>query len=376
MGFRIASIYLYLLLLVSGGDVLAEVPNATIPVLIPLTGSAAEQGFWIRDGVALAEEEFNKESKLQVKAVYEDTMADPKTAISTYQSAVGRNSFSAVITYGSGVAVALSPLTNRDKIVQMGVATATPAYRSLSDYTFRNFPSAEIDSKFVVDAILETLNCQEISIISIQNEYGVASAKSVKDLFEKRGGRVLSSEEIAANGSDYRTTLLKLREKNPKVVYLAVYPIEGATLLKQAKEMGIKSQFVAGSAIIGSKEFLNIAKSGAEGLIVNTQEPAFLNEKNSLGQRFMKLYREKYQEEPNVQHLYAARAYDAFTLLAKGYEQCLGSEEVDCLKSYLYGVKNYLGASGKISFDENGDIATNFVLEKIINGKFVELRNN
>lgn len=351
-----------------------EVPN--IPVLIPLTGSAAEQGFWVREGVSLAEEEFTKVSKFKIKAIYQDTMADPKTAISIYQSLFSSSKkFSSIITYGSGVAVALSPLANKDRIIQIGVATATPAYRSANDYTFRNFPSAEIDSQVIVDSILDTLNCNEISIVSVLNEYGLASSKSVKEQFEKRGGRVLSIEEIAVNGSDYRATLLKLREKNPKVIYLAVYPIEGATFLKQAKEMGIKSQFIAGSAILGSKEFLKIAKSGVEGLMVSTQEPAFLNENNSAGQSFIKAYKEKYKEEPSVQHLYAARAYDAFIILAMGHEKCKESKDVDCLKNYLYAIKNYPGASGEISFDENGDIAANFVIVKVVGGRFTLLTN-
>lgn len=342
--------------------------TSSIAVLIPLTGSSAEQGQWIKEGAILAEEEFNRNSKQKVKAIFEDTQGDSKTAISSYYSLFSKTKFPAVITYGSGVAVALSPLTNKDKVIQMGVATATPAYRSFDDYTFRNFPSAELDSAFVVNSILEKFKSNAVAIVSIQNEFGVASAKAFKELFLKKSGKIITEEEIEPNGTDYRSVIMRLKRKQAKVIYFPVYPLEGAIFLKQAKELGLEAQFIASAAIIGSKQFMEIAKGAAEGLVVSTAAPVFLEDQDHEIQKFVQAYKAKFNEEVNIQHIYAARSYDAFLILAKGIEKC--GENTDCLKDYLFSVKNYHGTSGNLSFDRNGDVTVNFKLEKVVNGVF------
>lgn len=43
------------------------------------------------------------------------------------------------------------------------------------------------------------------------------------------------------------------------------------------------------------------------------------------------------------------------------------------IKQYLYNVKNYEGASGTFSIDENGDGVSVYVVKQIKNEEFVEL---
>jgi branched-chain amino acid transport system substrate-binding protein len=139
-------------------------------------------------------------------------------------------------------------------------------------------------------------------------------------------------------------------------------------VLKQARQLWITAQFIASVAILGAKNFQELAGEGAEGLYFSSSTPAFLNSKEPSVRKFIELYRTKYHEEPGVQHVFAARAYDAAILAAKALTKC--GEESDCIRDYLFAVKNYSGASGSITFDRNGDVANTFSLQRVIHGQF------
>jgi|GEM_PF-2521507 len=158
--------FLFLAIGVSASGESKLAPLKTV-ALIPLTGSSAEQGGWIRDGIQLGAQRAERDLGVSVTVTFEDTAAEPKTAMSAYQNLFSREAFQVFFTYGSGVGIALSPAANRDKTIQIGLATANPAYRSADDFTFRNFPSAELESQFLVESILGELKQTELAIIKI-----------------------------------------------------------------------------------------------------------------------------------------------------------------------------------------------------------------
>lgn len=353
-----------------GPDGNAEPKSLLTAAFIPLTGSAAEQGEWIARGLELGREQVARRYGVSIHLRQEDTVADPKTAVSAYQSLRAREDFKVAFTYGSGVGIALSAPTNRDKVIQFGLATATPAYRSPDDFTFRNFPSAELEAAFLVHTTLADLGARELGIIKIENDFGIGSAKAFRAEYEKNGGKVIFEESIEPGATDFRSLLTRLRRFNAAVIYIAAYPGEGALFLKQARQLGIGAQFVASVAILGAKNFTDLAGEGAEGLLISSSTPAFLESKEPSVLEFVKLYREKYREEPGVQHIFAARAYDAMILIGQGYKKC-GNDNTECLRDFLFGVKDFIGASGTLTFDRNGDVQNSFSLQQIKSGHLV-----
>jgi len=340
-----------------------------LAALLALSGSTAEQGEWIAKGLALGLEKAERRHGRKFTLLVEDTAGDPKTALSAYQSLHARTTFPVVFSFGSGVGVALTPVVNRDRVVQFGLATATPAYRTPDDYTFRNFPSAELEARFLVRLINDKLAATEIGILKINNEYGMGSAKAFREQFEQLGKTVLFEETFEPGNTDFKSALVKLRSTPAKLIYLAAYPSEGALILKQMRELGITAQVIASVAILGSKNFLELAGAGSEQLLVATSAPVYLGNSEPSVLEFVDDYRRKYLEEPGLQHIFAARAYDAAMLIADAVEQCRSASS-DCIKEYLFSVKNYRGASGVLTFDRHGDVENEFSLQRVINGKF------
>lgn len=306
---------------------------------------------------------------VDVEIAYEDTVADPKTAIAAYQSLTSRNPFKVFFTYGSGVGIALSSLANRDQRIQVGLATASPAYRTPDDFTFRNFPSAELEAQFLAKYILHELKQRSIAMIKIDNDYGVGTAAAFRKEFERLGGSVGYEESVEPKQTDFRSTIMRLRQSNPAVIYIASYPAEGALFLKQARQLGIQSQFVASVAILGSKDFVSLAGAGAEGLLVSSSTPVFLESSEPEVKHFVDLYRKQFGEVPSVQAIYGARAFDAVMVVARAYRNC-GRADSICMRDELFKVQNYRGAGGEISFDRYGDVSNAYSMMQFRNGQF------
>jgi len=341
-----------------------------IGAILPLTGSGSDQGEWVKRGLELAVKEINVGRGHNIELVFEDSAGDPKKAVTTYQNLKSRYQMPVVITWGSGVGLALTPLVNQDKIIQMGVATAASAYSTPDDFTFRNFPDSAHEAQYIVDVVLNKLKTDRVAILKMNNDYGVSSAKGFREQYEKQRGKVLTEEVFEPGTTDFRTQLSKIKGASPSVVYLATYPKEGGLLLRQAKELGITTQFIASVAILGGREFFDLAGDSAEGLLIVTSAPVFSDDAAEPIRSFVKSYEEKYHEDLSAQHLYVARAYDAMKVLSFALDQC-GTKDTDCIRRELFDVKNYPGVSGRISFDRNGDIDTTFNLQVVRNGLFL-----
>lgn len=340
-----------------------------VAAIIPLTGGNAEQGQWIQNGLELAAARLQEQSGTSVDLRFEDSQGDPRQAVTAYTNIAAQGKPTAVITWGSGVGLALTPKVNRDGVIQIGVATATPDYRSEGDYTFRNFPSAELEAGFLVETLITRMAVARIGIVKINNDYGLGSARTFRDSFEKRGGEVVFDEEIEPNTTDFRSTLTKIKQKPVEYLYLALYPSEGAMFIKQARSIGLESEIIASTALLGASAFFQITGTASNNVMVASSLPEYLQKRGEAVEHFYTAYETKYGEPPGLQHVFAARAYDALLLLGQAYRDCQ-TRAASCIRDRLYAVRSYEGASGNLTFDSAGDVQTSFTLYRVANGKF------
>lgn len=337
---------------------------ATYAVLLPLTGNGSDQGQWCRNGLELAAEQLNSENR-KIELVFDDTHGDSTAALNAFRYISARKKLSGVFTWGSGVAMALSAITNKAQIIQMGIATATPAYTSVGDYTFRVFPSASDEAMFFSQILSTKYPEARLASIYVQNDYGVGTLDALREQLRRSRKEFISMLAYNPGDTDFRSILLQLKQLNLDIIHLAAYPNDGALLLRQAREIGIKAEFMASVAIAGGINFFDLAGPAMDNLLVSSTEP---NEKHV----FYKLYNQKYGEGSIALQLYAARAFDALNLLELARQNCSGSS--DCMRDYLFKIRNFEGASGKISFDEAGDSHFLFRLYKVKDKKLVAIQ--
>lgn len=364
-----ALVFCLILLILLGCQQARQTEQIKIGAILALTGSIANQGEWVQNGLELAKEEINAAGGIdgrQLDIAYEDGQAKADISLSAYQNLRSRYHIPIIITMGSSVGIALINITNTDKVIQMGVATASPDYSTPNDFNFRVFETATLETQNLAREIKSTFGFTKIAVLWINNDYGSGVKTAFEKAFSELDGDVVYTEPFAPGETDFRTYLAKIESKYPDAIVLVPYTKEGGLILKQATELGMITPFFSTQAILGGQEFFDIAGESANGLLIAAPEFDIESNKTTITH-----FRESYQQKYNATgEIYGARSYDALHILADAIIDC-GDPKAECVKEYLSNLKDYDGVSGKISFDENGDVVRPFELKQVRDGKII-----
>ena len=332
-----------------------EPETIKIGAILPLTGPGAIFAQYIKEGIDLAVEQINKTFELPIIVLYEDSKNQPKEGISAFNKLVTTEKPSVVVVALSSIAKALAPLAEPKKTVQIYIAVAIP---NITDgkYTFRIYPEANGMAGVMARYNATHLKAKTSAVIYINDDFGKVSLEAYKKEFEVYGGKIVFEESYELQQTDFRSAITKLKNINPApdVIYLNGYGLSYGIIIKQLKELGVKSQLTA-DMTLGLPNTLEQVGNAAEGayFVDGKMSPEFIN-----------LFKQKYGKEPTS---YAGYAYDIINILAKisKEEKKLTSE---IAKQGLLKVKNYQGAMGNITIQPDGDSNLEFVVKQIKNG--------
>ena len=338
-----------------------------IGVLIPLTGTRAEGGRYDKNGLELALAEINndKSKKYQVNLVYEDTQYDPKLAVTSFNKLTNLDKVNYVIgPHGSSEVLAVAPIAEQNKIILITPAAQSTDITKAGDYIFRTQINISQEVPFLADFIYSQAQNEPVHLMLLNTEYGSSFLANYKPYYERLGGKIGLVEKYETTSTDFRSQLTKIKEQNPQYIYLATLPKQGAMIIKQSKELGIKAKFFATAPVEG-KELLEIGKQAVEGLIYSYP---YDEESDNV---VMKKYRENYQAKYNeANEMYSASFYDTLHILSNCLEKV--GDNIESVKTCLYETQNYQGASGLLSFDKNGDLSKPFIFKTVKDGQFVK----
>ncbi len=163
---------------------------------------------------------------------------------------------------------------------------------------------------------------------------------------------------------DFRTQLTKAKASNPDLIFIPGYLKEMATLLRQAKELGVSGPFLSISTFFDPK-ILELAGEAAEG--VKFSSPAYdPKSKTPHIEAFVKVFQAKYGQEPDI---LAAYGYDVLMIAAQALRVTEDATSAE-IKQALYSIKDYPGVTGETSFDENGDVVKALRMMTVQGGDF------
>jgi len=305
-----------------------------------------------------------------VKIIYEDSKGDPKLGVSAMQKLVTVHKVSAVIgDLFSSVTLAIAPIANKSKVVLLSPASSSPKITEAGDFIFRNCPSDVYEGSIMANYAYDRLGYQDIAIVHINNEYGVGIKEVFKKTFAGKGGVIVAEETFDQNATDFRSQLTKMKGANPEAVYLVGYK-EIGYILKQAREMGIHSQFLS-TVMFEDPDILKIAQNAAEGVIYSASafDP---KSENTVIDNFVKSFERKHNQVPDI---FAGLSYDAMKIMSIAISQAIsrGDNSGEAIKEAMYNVRQYPGVAGETSFDKNGDAVLSPIIKKVQNGEFIIL---
>lgn len=349
-------------------------PAETIKIgaILPLTGKAASYGQDAREALEMALEEINTKGikGRKVEIIYEDSQGQPAIGVSAIKKLITVDKVPVVIgAVMSSVTLSMAPVAEENKVVLLTMSSA-PAITDAGDFIFRNRETANDQGKKMAEVIFGNLKANRAALLFENSDTGNSHSSAFKKYFQEIGGEIVSEETYDTGTSDFKAQLTKIKAKNPEVVYLAPKPKDCGLILKQAKELGIETQFTGTSGCYG-QEVIDIAQKAAEGLIqVMYAYPGELGEEKQdpAYQAFEEAYQEKYGRKPTA---LAALHYDNFKIITGIMKKIKDPTDSTQIKEKLYEIQNYVGASGTTTFDENGDAKKPLMLRIIKNGQFV-----
>ena len=331
--------------------------NINLGATLPLTGDVSAFGEAGINALALAAEEINANGDINLEIVYEDDQCDGKESVTTVTKLINIDNVAAIIgPFCSAAVLPAAPIAEQGKVVIFSGSATNPKITQAGDYIFRNVPSDAFQGKFAAEFIYSTLGKKKVAVGYANEEYGAGLKDVFIARFKELGGTILAAEANERGATDMRTQLTKMKQANPEAIYYSGLPQDVGYFLKNARELGINTTTISAEAA-DDKQMITIAGEAANGLIYTVP-------RQFADQQFIAAYKARFGKEPL---LYANNYYDATYLLTNAAKIC--NSDPTCIKNELYKVKDYPGASGTITIDSNGDLATaEYQLKIVVNG--------
>ena len=297
--------------------------SVKIGVINSITGPEAPIGENLTNGIKMAQEDLKKKG-INVDLVWEDDTGKPQIAMSAMEKLATRDNVAGVVgPYTSACSNAVAKLAEKYKVpIIVPAAAKEEITRQGYKWVNRMNAPADVYASVLIDAALTVGKPKTIAFIYENTDFGTSTTKSAKEYVQKKGMRVLAEESYSKGSPDYRSTLTKIKAKNPDLVFMVSYVADAILLMRQAREIGLKPQaFLGGGAGFTTMQFAK-EKEISNFVLSCTQ---WTEDVNWPGARdFGKRYKAKYGKEPTY---HAACAYESMMIMAETAAKCAGNRE-------------------------------------------------
>ncbi|NQU79610.1 ABC transporter substrate-binding protein [Candidatus Woesearchaeota archaeon] len=349
-------------------NITEEKEDLVIGSILPLSGDAAPYGIPLQQVAEFAVTEINNEGGIDGKnlaIVYENGDCSAKGGSSAAQKLISIDEVNVILGgLCSGETLGAAPIAEESQVILFSSASGSPDITESGEFIFRNFPSdASSGSKVAKQALANSHS--NIAILSEQTDYAQAVKNVFKNTLLTDGGSVVLDEQFTADTTDFRTPLAKIKSADPDAIYLiAQTPAKLGLVLKQLRELNMDQQIYT-NEFAAAEEILESYREEIEGAIF--AEPAFDENSPNTAELISRLKAEYGDSVTAVPTVYLATTYDAVYLIKDALENC--GEDTECIKTFLYSIKDRSGTAGKLSIDDNGDAEFEYEVKMIQDGQ-------
>jgi len=363
------------LLIAFPGTALAQ-DTLKIGFFAPITGPAAVDGTSAKNAVEIGLKEVNDAGGIRGKKVeliiYDDRMK-AEEAVAIANKLIEKDKVIGVVSgsYSAPTRVTAPIFQKAGMPMVAGYAvhpdvTWDPKAKKPNDFIFRNGFLGEIEGAAAAEFAVKNLKAKKVSLIFMDNDFGRAISAGFAAHAEKLGASILTKQMYKFPGEkDFRPFLTRIKEGDPDLIFAAGYYNEAAAIVRQSKELGIKSA-IMGEEGFDSPKFLEIAGPAAEGVIIATNLDR--DDPRPLVQNFLKSYRQAYGHDADM---VGASSYDAFKILVAAVEKA--GTDPKAIQQALLDTKDYNGLTGKITRFVQGEVIKPVQVQVVKEGKFRRL---
>jgi branched-chain amino acid transport system substrate-binding protein len=320
----------------------------------PMTGDYAAFGAQMQRGAEAAAADINAAGGVLGEMLHlnvGDDACDPKQATAVANDFVSRGVIFVAGHFCSGSSIPASDVYIEEGILQMTPAstnpkfTEGPAEKGVATI-FRTCGRDDQQGDFAGPWIAQNFAGKKIAIIHDKSTYGKGIADLTKAAMNKAGLQEAMYEAYTAGEQDYTALVAKMKAANIDVIYLGGYHTEGALIIRQAREQGLKAQLL-GPDSLNTLEFVTIAGEAAEGVM-------FTNAAEARNLASAKMVVDKIRAGGFEPEGYTLTTYAALEVWAKAATEA-GTTDPEKVAATLRS-HDWDTVIGKIGFDEKGDL--------------------
>jgi branched-chain amino acid transport system substrate-binding protein len=371
--FGIAFVGFALIALIIAGCAPAKPTAVKFGVFEPMTGANAGGGALEVEGIKLANQLYptvkvgDKEYKIDL--VIADNKSDKVEAANAAQRLVDKDKVQVVLgSWGSSLSMAAGPIVKDKKVPAIGLSCTNPLVTKDNEYYFRVCFIDPFQGTVMANYAYKEVKAKKAVIIrEVSNDYSVGLAKFFVDSFKaltKDDKAILAELNYNTGDQDFSAQLTEVKKFKPDVIFAPGNFTESALIVKQARELGIKTPFLGGDTW-ETPEFIDVGKKAVEGVVFST---FFATEVpiTETSKVFLDAYRKQYNKEPAA---VTALGFDGYLVARAAIEKAATLDTVK-IRDAINQTKDFPGAAGMITFDADRNATKSAVIKVVKDGKF------
>jgi ABC-type branched-subunit amino acid transport system substrate-binding protein len=380
-----------------------SVKMGVVGCLLPLSGPFAIYGQEVLNGIQLGMGIWTESERYQgLELVIKDTGGEMESAVSAVEELAKEEKVMAII----GPLVSKPTVAAAKKAQELGVPIITLTQKEgvtdEGEMVFRNFltPAKEVET--ILDKAVNDLGLKRFAVLYPDNPYGRYFMNLFWDQAEELGVTIRAVESYKPEETDFALEIKKMvglhyprpelvvqtylqmkstqweneieerlpsdEEPEPIVDFDAVFlpgnPEQVALIAPQFPFYNIFDVRLLGTSLWQSPELIRTAGDYVQGALFPS---GFYTKSNGRGVRdFVELYEENFESEPG---LLAASGYDTIRFM----KNVMGVGMIRTRRDLQYRLAhydNFYGITGKISFDEQGEVEKSPILMTVSGKRF------
>ncbi len=328
-----------------------------------LTGSFAETGGRIEQGILMAVDEVNQKGGVlgkKLRVTFEDDQGNAAMAVNTVNKLISENVIALIGPTLSATLMGTEQIIKKAAIPCLAAGTSPKIAELGNPYIFRIRVSDSLTAKSAAKFAVEKLKAKKVGILFNNDEFGTG-ARDVMEKYLKSVNIPVISEGHNSGDKDMTGQLIKMKTANVNAMIVWTHEQETAITGRQLKELNIKIPVIGSPASSTAQTLDLMDKEWVEDwytvtdLVPTDPMPSVVS--------FVKKYKAKYKITPELN---AAANYGAVLILTDAIKRAK-STDGEKLRAVLMATKNLKGVIGVYSANDKGEMAHTVSIAQIKN---------
>ncbi|MEK7530553.1 MAG: penicillin-binding protein activator [Patescibacteria group bacterium] len=326
-----------------------------VGALLLLSGDFTSYGTSARTAVELAVEKYNADPAhlRKVEVIYEDTKADPKTAVSAYQKLVSIDHVDAIVGPMLQVEMsAIAPLVIQDKVPVFSISNPDKVLRGTLPGFLAVWPDPTLEAEQMAQYVYDQ-GVRSVATLGTKDSWESEVSQAFNDKFTALGGTVVDTETVLPDDNDTATQVTRALSKKPEALFLGTY-YKFTYFVKKARDLGFKGKMYSIEIDTNLASETNPASNGLRFI-----SPEFYTAD------FVQAFETKAGAKPTIP---SGQTYDATQILLSIVP--LAKDRADII-SRMDALQSFDGVSGHITFNNERRATFPLNIFEIQNGEIM-----